>query len=92
MLGRLLVLAAVIGAAYWYWSGPYQDKINPDYDTILEQNARNMAECTRAAAYKLGATGSGANAENAERQCAEKFNVYEDDGQWHSHNRPRPGS
>jgi len=91
MTGRLLILAALIGAAYWYWTGPYQAKINPDYDAVLKQNARDMGECMRTAAYKLGATGSGVNAELAEQQCAEKFNLYQVDGQWHSYDMARPG-
>ena len=50
MVGRLLMLAAIIGAAYWYWTGPYQAKTNPDYDAVLEQNTRDMGECMRTAA------------------------------------------
>lgn len=90
MLERLILLAVVIGAAYWYWSGPYQDRLNPSLENILEQNDAHMAECKRAAAYKLGATGSGTGPEVAEQQCAEKHNLYLHDGRWHSYDMTRP--
>ncbi|MGB1140839.1 MAG: hypothetical protein ACPG1A_08065 [Halioglobus sp.] len=91
MIGRLIAIAAVIGAAYWYWSGPYQERVNPSYETILATNAQNMAECMRAEAYKRGATGGGLGEEAALEHCAEEFNVYEHDGQWHRYDMQRPG-
>jgi hypothetical protein len=90
MLQRLILLAVIIGAVYWYWSGPYQQRTNPSYESILKHNDENMAQCVRGAAYKLGATGSGAGAELAEQQCAEKFNLYQMEGHWHSYDRARP--
>jgi len=90
MLQRIVVVAILIGAAYWYWSGPWQREHHPDYAAIVQQNDEKMAECTRAAAYKLGATGVGAGAEVATRNCAEKYNLYEEDGHWHSYSMSRP--
>ncbi len=66
MFGRIITLAALIGAAYWYWSGPYQAKINPSYEAQLKKNSEDMALCMRGAAYQLGATGSGSGPEVAE--------------------------
>jgi hypothetical protein len=90
MLQRLITLAVLIGAAYWYWSGPYQDKIDPSYEAILEQNRQLMAKCIRGASYKQGATGAGTGSGRAKKECAEKYNLYEQDGHWHSYNIPRP--
>ncbi len=90
MLKSLIVAAVILGAAYWYWTGPYQKERNPDYETILRQNDKNMAECIRAGNYKLGATGSGPGPERIEQACAEKYNVYEEDGHWHGYDRARP--
>ncbi|MEZ5571136.1 MAG: hypothetical protein R3E64_03845 [Halioglobus sp.] len=90
MLQRFVVLAVVVAAAYWYWTGPMQHKKHPDYEATLQQNAQKMAECKRAAAYKLGATGIGSGSEVAEQACAEKYNLYEEDGRWHSYNLTRP--
>lgn len=90
MFERIVLLAVIVGAAYWYWAGPYQDRINPDYEAVLKQNDENMAQCTRGAAYKFGATGSGTDPETAERECSEKYNVYKLDGHWHSYGMSRP--
>ena len=90
MLQRIIVLAVLIGAAYWYWSGPYQEKRHPSYAAQLEQNDAKMAQCIRAAAYKLGVTGTGADTSQATKQCAEQFNLYESDGHWHSYDSVRP--
>ena len=91
MLERVVVVAVILTAAYWYWSGPYQQRVNPDYATILEQNKQEMARCERGAAYQLGATGRGQSAEGARQNCAEKLNLYQDeDGQWHSYDKSRP--
>ena len=90
MLQRIVVLAVIVAAMYWYWTGPYQQKNHPDYEATLQQNAEKMSECKRAAAYKLGATGTGAGPESAEQACAQKYNLYEEDGRWQSYNVHRP--
>ena len=90
MLARLILLAAIAGGAYWYWSGPYQEKINPSYESTLKQNNENMALCKRTAAYQRGATGSGLSAERAEAKCAEEYKVYQLEGQWHRYDMTRP--
>ena len=80
----------MIGAAYWYWSGPYQEKINPSYEAIVKQNDDNMAQCIRASAYKRGATGAGVDASEAQIQCAAQYNVYQHQGHWHPYDMTRP--
>ena len=90
MFERILLFAAIVGACYWYWSGPYQAKTNPSYEALLKKNSEDMALCTRGAAYQLGATGSGSGGETAEQNCAEKYNLYEYEGRWHSYDVKRP--
>ena len=90
VLLRIATLAAIAAAGYWYWSGPYQEKTNPSYQSLIEQNDQRMAECMRGAAYQLGATGSGTNSDGAREQCAQKYNLYELDGHWHSYDMTRP--
>ena len=90
MFERIILLAAVIGAAYWYWSGPYQDKINPSYEAVLKTNAEDMALCMRGAAYKLGATGGGSDSTLAEQECAKQYNLYKYEGRWHRYDMKRP--
>lgn len=90
MLQRLIAFAAIVGAVYWYWAGPYQEKTHPGYDAMIKQNDENMAQCIRGASYKLGATGSGKSLAIAEGECAQKYNLYQIDGHWHSHDVARP--
>ena len=82
MFGRLLTIAILIAAAYWYWSGPYQQQRNPDAAHKLEADLENMRQCVRGMNYKIGATGSAEG--NPEEVCAEKFNLYYYEGEWRS--------
>lgn len=90
MLQRLIVILLVAGAAYWYWSGPYQDSANPDYATQLDNNAKALSDCIRNAAYRAGRTATGTGAEGAEAACAEELGLYNEDGRWHSYSATRP--
>lgn len=87
MLGRIFSIVVIVGAAYWYWSGPYQERINPSYETQLKKNAENMRLCMRGIAYKAGSTGFGSA--DGEESCAKKYNVYKKDGKWHSYDKNR---
>ena len=57
MIQRLLFITIIAGGAYWYWTGPYQERVNPTYEQQLLKNSDAMAGCMRAEAYQLGATG-----------------------------------
>jgi hypothetical protein len=85
--GRILTIALLAGAGYWYWSGPYQDQRNPSYEQKLEKNAKDMSLCIHGKNFQLGATGSGEG--NPEEACARKFNLYLHDGKWHSYDDVR---
>jgi len=87
---RIILFAAIIGAAYWYWSGPYQARTNPSYEERLNKNTEDMGLCMRGAAYQMGATGSGTGPEVAEKNCAKKYNLYEYEGRWHNYDVKRP--
>ena len=80
MFGRLLTIAILIAAAYWYWSGPYQQQRNPDASHKLEADLEKMRQCVRGMNYKVGATGIAEG--NPEEICAEKFNLYYYEGEW----------
>ncbi len=90
MLQRLVLIALVVGAGYWYWSGPYQEKVNPDYTRQLDNNAAAISECIKNTTYRTGLTGQGPDAESVEATCAEQLNLYEEDGRWHSYGAARP--
>jgi len=89
-LVKIATFVAIVATAYWYWSGPWQEKTHPSYESILKQNAEKMSLCVRGAAYKQGATGNGVNEEVARERCAEELNLYELDGRWHSYDMARP--
>ena len=87
MIGRIFSIAVIVAAGYWYWTGPYQAKNNPSYEARLQQNGENMTQCIRGLAYREGATGESSG--NAEESCAEKYNLYQYEGKWHSYDEKR---
>jgi hypothetical protein len=88
MAGKILTYLAFIALAYWFWSGPYQDWQTESYAEKLERHARTMARCISADEYRAGATGT--NSADPEALCAEKYNLYQHNGQWHSYDDVRP--
>lgn len=87
MFERLLTLALLLGAGYWYWSGPYQARTKPSAEQKLEHYAEEMRLCVRGLNYKAGATGEGTG--DPEQVCARKLNLYRHDGRWHSYDDTR---
>jgi hypothetical protein len=90
MLNRLFVFVVIIAAAYWYWAGPYQQRTAPDYAEQLRQNAEKMRQCIRGANFKAEATGISDGI--PEKQCAQRYNLYFEDGNWHSYDAARRDS
>jgi hypothetical protein len=82
VIGRLLTIVILVGAGYWYWSGPYQRTHNPDADEQLREAIEGMRECIRGQNYKAGATGVSEG--DPEQICADKFNLYLYEGEWRS--------
>jgi hypothetical protein len=83
----MVVLLAVLGGVYWYWSGPYQDSQPGGIEEQLRENTRAMDRCIKreksitAGAGMLGADSGGGNPEEL---CAQQLNMYQRDGQWYS--------
>ena len=46
-MGELIAIAILLGAGYWYWSGPYQAARPSPEETQLHRNAENMRKCMR---------------------------------------------
>lgn len=84
MFGRILTIAILAAAGYWYWSGPYQEEHNPGTEQKLMADIEKMKQCVRGMNYKSGATGITDG--NPEEICAEKFNLYYYEGEWRSSN------
>ena len=83
---RLVLLLALAGAAYWYWTGPYQ-RANVADET--QANAAIMQQCMQreqrmeATGNLAGLGGVGATTEDAQRLCANKNHLYMRDGKWY---------
>jgi len=90
MLQRLIVIVLVAGAGYWYWTGPYQDRVEPDYAQQLERNERALSQCIKNTTYQSGVTGRGPDAGSVEATCARELDLYKDEGRWHSYSATRP--
>ena len=82
MFSRLLTLAILVAAGYWYWSGPYQRQHNPDEQQVLQEKIELMKECIRGRNYQAGATGISEG--DPEQICADKYGLYYYEGQWRS--------
>ena len=89
MILRLVSVAIIVYAAYWYWSGPYQARVNPTYEQKLQTYQKQMSDCIRGMNYRQEA--GGVNDGIPEEVCAKRYNVYRaDDGRWHSYDDARP--
>ena len=87
MLGKLIVIAALVAGGYWYWSGPYQEGRQPGGEKQLQENARIMKRCIRREASMNaagGMAGGAVDAGDAEKLCAGEYGLYQQGGQWHS--------
>jgi hypothetical protein len=87
---KLVVFLALIGLAYWYWSGPYQKSTDEleadqavDFAAVMQQCINQEQRMQSAGA--LGGIGDvGSGGADAERLCAQKNGLYkDDDGNWH---------
>ena len=87
---KLVILLAIIGFAYWYWSGPYQKSTETLEADRLEDNAMIMQLCIKeeermqAAGGVAGVGDVGSAGADAERLCAQKNKLYLQDGKWYS--------
>ena len=85
MVRSLVVLLAIAGAGYWYWSNRSPDDRQVAELERLEENARQMQRCisreeSMNAAAGLG--GVGGIATDAKELCADKLGLYFAEGQW----------
>jgi len=87
MLERLLTLAIIVGAGYWYWSGPYQERAHPNKDQKLQKITEDMQECMKTKNYAAGRNLK--HAGDVETICAQQLNLYFEDGQWYSYDDVR---
>lgn len=89
-MAKLAIILAIVGLAYWYWSGSHQDAAQTSEADRLQDNAATMQRCIKqeermqAAGGVAGLGDVGSTGGDAEQVCAEKNNLYLRDGNWYS--------
>ena len=89
-MAKLAFLMAILGIAYWYWSGPYQKSTETLEADRLQDNAVIMQRCIKeeqrmqTAGGVAGVGDVGSTGGDVERLCAEKHKLYLQDGKWYS--------
>jgi hypothetical protein len=78
-----VTLLALIGIAYWYWSGPYQNSANTPPVNDTKKNAEIMAQCIAQENFAV-ADGARDPGEDAEEVCAEENGLMKMYGKWYS--------
>ena len=87
MFERILTVVIIAGAAYWYWSGPYQAKNNPSYGQRVSENEQAMEECVQRKEYSAARRIT--HAGDPQETCARELNLYFENGSWHSYDDVR---
>jgi len=89
-MAKLIIIIAIIGGAYWYWTGPYQNSSQVSEADQLQENAATMQRCVlqekrmQAGGNLAGIADVGSTGEDAEQICAEKNNLIKRNGNWYS--------
>ena len=83
---KLIVILAIVGGGYWYWSGPYQENKLTPLETRLVENAKTMKRCIgkeKSMAGAAGMGGVGGLSDDPEAFCASENNFVLKGGEWH---------
>jgi hypothetical protein len=86
---RLVIFLAIIGVAYWYWSGRHPESTETLEAARLQENAAIMQSCIKQEERMQTAGGLGGLADvgssggDAQRLCAEKNHLHLQDGKWY---------
>lgn len=86
---RFVIVLALAGLGYWYWSGPHQKSTGTLEAEHLQENAVTMQRCINQE-KRMQSTGGlagladvGSSGVDAERLCAMKHGLEKRDGKWH---------
>lgn len=87
-MARLVIVLALIGLGYWYWSGSHQKSTETLEAERLKENAVTMQRCINQE-QRMQSTGGlagladvGSAGVDAERLCASKHGLEKRDGAW----------
>ena len=86
-MARLVIVLALIGIAYWYWSGPYQNSANMPAVDDTKLNAEIMKHCIARENDSEEADGYSGNVgsigKDAEEVCADENSLININGTWY---------
>lgn len=80
--GKTVIFLAMIGVAYWYWTGPYRHSARTAPEDNPKKNAEIMAKCIAGENFAI-ADGTRDPGEDPEKVCADANNLVEINGVWH---------
>jgi len=72
--GTPLILLAIIGGAYWYWTGPYELSAIPTSGDDPKKNAQIVADCVARGGFEQADSHKGPGA-SPESLCADENNL-----------------
>ena len=81
-MGRIIIVLAIIGIAYWYWSGLGQNSAETSSVDDPKKNAQIIADCV-ARGDSAEADGYKGLGRSPESICADKNNLYMTYTGWH---------
>jgi hypothetical protein len=91
-MAKWAIIVAIIGFAYWYWSGANRQSTDTSEADRLLNNAAIMQSCIHQE-ERMQSTGGlagvgdvGSAGGDAEKLCAEKNHLYKQDGNWYRRN------
>ena len=88
-MGKLVIVAILLGVAYWYWSGSHEPSTGDPEADRLQENAEIMQRCMnherrmQSAGGMAGVADVGSSGEDAETLCANEYHLEKRDGQWY---------
>jgi hypothetical protein len=81
-MAKLVIVLALIGLAYWYWTGPYQNSAHAPPADDTKQNAEIMAQCISRENF-AAADGYRSPGEDPETVCADENHLFKQYGKWY---------
>jgi len=88
-VAKIVIMLALVGLAYWYWSGSREQPIEALEAARSQENAAIMQQCINQE-QRMQSTGGlggladvGSSGADAESVCADKHGLVKRDGRWH---------
>ena len=89
-MGKLAVVAILLGLAYWYWFGSHDQPAGKSEADRLHENAEILQRCMiherrmQSAGGIAGVADIGSSGGDVEKVCADEYDLEKRDGRWYS--------